>query len=78
MWLMNGTTITSSKVIGNVPLTWTIASTGDFNGDGASDILWTDNSGNVGAWFMNGATISSVASYGNVGTNWTVQALNSE
>ena len=57
---------------------WTIAATGDYNGDGKSDILWTDNTGNVGAWFMNGTTMSSTFIYGNVGTTWAVQSLNAD
>jgi hypothetical protein len=37
-----------------------IVETGDFNGDGMSDILWRDTSGNTAIWFMNGATASGV------------------
>src|ERR1700722_7405013 len=31
----------------------------DFNGDGYSDVLWRDTSGNDAMWLMNGGTISS-------------------
>jgi hypothetical protein len=68
----------SSTVYGTVPSQWSIAQTGDMNGDGTADLLWSDNSGNVGAWFMQGKTISAVAAYGNVGTAWSVQSLNSQ
>ena len=78
MWLMNGTNILSGTVLANLPLTWTIAETGDYSGAGMSDILWLDNLGNVAIWFMNGATVSSVSNYGNVGTTWNVQALNAD
>ena len=61
-----------------MPLIWTVAATGDYNGDGKSDILWSDTGGNVGAWFMNGTAISSAIVYGNVGTAWSVQALNGD
>jgi hypothetical protein len=61
-------------VVGNVPLNWTIAQTGDYSGSGMSDILWTDSAGDVGAWFMNGTTISSTTIYGNIGTAWGVQS----
>ena len=70
---MNGTQLLSTAVLGNVPLNWTVAQTGDYSGAGMSDILWTDSAGNVGAWFMNGTTISSTTVYGNIGTNWSVQ-----
>lgn len=76
---MNGTTILSATLLGNLPLSWSIAQTGDFNGDGNTDILWEDNSGNVAAWLMNGADILSVANYGNVAAGgWAVQAINSD
>ena len=78
IWLMKGTSILSTAVLGDVPLIWTIAETGDYSGAGMSDILWLDNLGNVAIWFMNGATVSSVSSYGNVGTPWNVQALNAD
>ena len=75
---MNGTQIMSTSVVGSVPANWSFAATGDYNGDGKSDILWIDNAGNVGAWLMNGTTISSVATYGSAGTAWSVQSLNAE
>jgi Ni2+-binding GTPase involved in maturation of urease and hydrogenase len=44
--------------------------TGDFNGDGKSDILSIDSGGNVSVYFMNGATVASAASYRDGGTTW--------
>jgi hypothetical protein len=61
-----------------LPSTWQIAQTGDFNGDGKSDILWTDTSGNLAIWFMNGSTVTSAVGLGSVGTTWTVQSANTE
>ena len=40
-----------------VPANWEIVGTGDFNGDGMSDILWHDTSGNVAIWEMNGTNV---------------------
>ena len=54
MWVMNGTQIVQTVDFGPVPLTWTIAGIGDFDGNGSTDILWRDNSGNVGIWLLNG------------------------
>jgi hypothetical protein len=51
--------------------------THDFNGDGMSDILWRDTSGNVVDWLMNcnAAQLScgmSLANFGAVSTSWSI------
>ena len=46
--------------------------THDFNGDGKSDILWRDSSGNVASWLMSGATISSNTLVASVPTTWSI------
>jgi FG-GAP-like repeat len=74
MWLMNGSTMSQSTVLGNVQSTWSIVGQRDFNGDGNSDILWRDSSGNVGIWLMNGTSIISSIVLGNVPNNWSVTA----
>ncbi len=73
---MNGAAILSAAGLGNVATTWSIVQTGDYNGDGKSDLLWRDTSGNTAIWFMNGVTVSSTAGLGNVPTSWTVQGMN--
>jgi FG-GAP-like repeat len=45
---------------------------GDFNGDGMSDIAWRDTSGNTAIWLMNGGAIFSAGGLGNVSTNWSI------
>jgi len=43
--------------LGPVDLSWQVKGTGDFDGDGHSDILWRHTSGQVAVWFMNGAAM---------------------
>jgi hypothetical protein len=72
MWTMSGATITQSVDFGPVPLSWAIAGTGDFDGNGSTDILWRDSSGDVGIWLLNGNSVTSTAVVGNVPLNWTI------
>ncbi len=53
-------------VSAHVPTIWSVAGTGDFNGDGTSDILWHDIYGDVTVWEMSGGTIMQGVSLGNV------------
>ena len=50
-------------------------STGDFDGDGKSDILWQDKNGLVGVWLMNaGTTVASTALVGAAaGSSWHIK-----
>ena len=52
VWLLKGTTIVQQVDLGPVPLNWTIAGIGDFDGNASSDILWVDTAGDVGIWLM--------------------------
>jgi FG-GAP-like repeat len=69
IWLMNGTHVTSSVSLGNIPTNWVVAGTG-FDGDGFGDILWRDTSGNTAIWFLKpggtGVQISASAGLGNI------------
>jgi hypothetical protein len=75
---MNGSTVVTSGGLGNIPTSWTMAETGDFDGNGTSDLLWRDTSGNTAVWFVSGVTVSSTGYVGNIGTTWTLQAVNAD
>jgi hypothetical protein len=57
IWEMNGLQFAATGVVAGptiAPLNWHIQGTGDFNGDGKTDILWRADDGSVGIWEMNG------------------------
>jgi hypothetical protein len=43
---------------------------GDYNGDGQSDVLWRNSSGQTTMWLMNGATITSSGALLSADSNW--------
>jgi probable HAF family extracellular repeat protein len=77
IWLMtaSGTQVQvlSATDLGLVPTSWNVAVTGDFNGDGMSDILWSNSNGDTSVWFMNGTVVSSASDLGVVPPSWVVQ-----
>jgi IPT/TIG domain/FG-GAP-like repeat len=74
VWQVSGSQVVQSASLGNVPSNWVIAGVGDFNGDGATDILWRDTtSGTVAIWFLNSVfAIQSTASLGAVPNTWSI------
>jgi Tol biopolymer transport system component len=80
IWLMtvSGTQmqVLSTTDLGLVPTTWNVVNTGDFNGDGKSDILWHNMNGRTSIWLMtaNGTQVQvlSTTSFGTVPTSWNV------
>jgi hypothetical protein len=43
--LLNGLSISQTGGLGNIPTTWSVAGTADFNADGKGDLLWLDKRG---------------------------------
>ena len=73
IWEMNGangTTVADSAVVANPGANWKVVGTGDFNGDGHSDILLQNTNGNVAIWEMSGVSATSSAVLGDPGPNW--------
>ena len=70
--------VSSAADLGVVPTSWNVAVTGDFNGDGMSDILWRNTNGDTSIWFMNGSPVSSVSDLGVVPPSWVVQGAGAD
>jgi hypothetical protein len=69
---MNGATITGWVSLGVVTSDWDVAGTGDYNGDGQTDIVWENTTTGVrGLWLMNGTAFASWINLGQVGIEWT-------
>ena len=45
-----GFTINDGAALQSVPVSWHVVGTGDFNGDGKSDLLWRNDNGAMGTW----------------------------
>jgi hypothetical protein len=73
IWLMNGSLVIGGGSPGSVPSPWTIAGTGDFNGDGHADIVWYNTStGQAVIWLLNGVTLIGGGSPGGAANPWTI------
>jgi hypothetical protein len=72
IWFMNDHTIASGRAIG--PVNGRSIATGDFDGDGLSDILLRDeNTGDLSVWLMNGAQIRAESGFiGSPGSSFKV------
>lgn len=78
VWLMNGTQLAGSGVIGSINAAdgWHFADVGDFNGDGKSDLLFlNDTMHGVAVWQMNGTQVTANPQVGIAATGDTFVGL---
>jgi FG-GAP-like repeat len=66
----NNNTVISGGSLGNPGPSWHALGTGDFNGDGRSDILLQNDSGEVAIWELNGTSVIGGGSIANPGPSW--------
>ncbi|EJN11688.1 putative calcium-binding protein [Bradyrhizobium sp. YR681] len=69
IWQMNGTQIAASPQVGsiNAAAGWHFQDTGDFNGDGKTDLLFmNDTTHGVAIWQMNGTQIAASPQIGSI------------
>jgi hypothetical protein len=69
---LNGTQIIGGGNVGQFDSTWHIATTGDYNGDGNSDVLLVNNNGVVGEWQLNGTQIVGGGNVGAIDPTWHI------
>jgi hypothetical protein len=72
---MNGTQVTSATTVGTVDAVggWHFAATGDFNGDGKTDLFFlNDTTHGASVWLMNGSQVIASQQIGviNAGGGW--------
>jgi Ca2+-binding RTX toxin-like protein len=71
-----GFTNNDAVALSTVATSWHVADTGDYNGDGRSDILWRNDNGGLTTWLgrADGGFINNdVNAFATVPTNWQVQ-----
>lgn len=80
-WLGTGTggfTQNSTAFSTFVPTNWTVVATGDFNGDGNTDLLWRSDTGQLTDWLgasTGGFTVNSSNMSQLVATSWQVAGV---
>ncbi|MDB6024568.1 MAG: hypothetical protein JWM68_791 [Verrucomicrobiales bacterium] len=81
VWIMSGTNFVGSTLLRNgtaMGLGWQIAGTGDFNGDGQTDIVWQHTTGRVVVWNMDGTTFINAVSLRTgppASTGWRIRGV---
>ncbi len=70
---MSGTTVIGSGSVGNPGPSWHVIGSGDYNGDGYSDIRFQNSSGEADIWELNGTTVIANGSLGNPGPRWHLE-----
>ena len=72
IWLMNGTSVTSTVTLADPGSAWHVIAAADFNGDGSPDLLFQNDNGTPMIWEMNGTSVTSTATLPNPGSSWKV------
>ena len=70
IWEMNGTSVIGNAALSNPGSSWHLIGTGDFNGDGKSDLLWQSTDGTPAIWEMHGTSVIGGATLSNPGSVW--------
>jgi hypothetical protein len=64
--------VIATQGLGTVSADWHLAETGNFNGDGNSDLLWRNDNGALGIWELNGNNVIATLGLGTVSADWHI------
>ncbi len=74
-WQVDGAAVDGGGAIANPGPDWTYEGTGDFQGNGGTDILFESQAGQIVYWAVSGTTIFSSVTLGYPGANWQIVGL---
>ena len=69
LYLMDGLNVTKVS-LGTVSSAWTVEDTGDFNGDGKTDIQWRNSNGAVAIDTITGSSFVALGTAGSLDSSW--------
>ncbi|NOG71364.1 FG-GAP-like repeat-containing protein [Roseicella sp. DB1501] len=72
LWEMDGLAGIGGGVVATVDASWSVAGTGDFDGDGRADILWQNADSAVSVWRMDGTRYLGGGTVATPGAGWSV------
>lgn len=75
IWLMNGATVSDSRVLPNVNSSWSIGGFADFNNDGNQDVLWRNANGANAIWLLNDGVLQQGITLTRIDPAFSVAAI---
>ncbi len=73
--LINNGTVASESVLSGPGTGWRVVGSGDFNGDGNSDLVFQSTTGAPMIWTMNGTSVTSSTTLATPGSSWSLDAV---